>query len=378
MSKELTFVEISQQALLHNYKELKKTAKKNNFLAPTLKSNAYGHGLELCAKILQKEKPRFFVVDSFLETEKILSLKTKIPILQIGFLPQEDFTSALENEVSFVFYRLDLLKKLNQSAKKVNKKAKIHLKIDTGMHRQGILLKELNDFLLELKKYEFIQLQGLMTHFSSADENKQKEFTLTQIKTFNAVKKEILKQGFSLDFCHCANSAGTILQNEFPLINKECNLYRFGISLYGLWPSSDVAKEMSHKINLKPVMKFVSLIIQIKEIKKGSFIGYGNTFCAQKKMRIALIPAGYFEGIFRNLSSNGEVEICQKKAKILGRVSMNLTVVDISNIPQARVGSRVIIFGGKVSADEVAQKAGTINYEITTRISAQIPHLLVD
>lgn len=314
--------------------------------------------------------------------EALLLRKAKIknPILVLGCASPQDFKKAAAENISLTvssFETIEALKNLFENKNNKNKKIKIHLKIDTGMHRQGFLfsdLPKLAECCLDDPTAQ-VKIEGIYTHFSSAGDSKKRAVTLNQIKEFKKAIEFLEKQGIRPEIKHCANTAATVLYPE-----SHFDMVRVGIGLYGLFPFGSLLRRSEsgnriNKIKLKPALSWKTIISEIKNLPRGSKIGYDLTETLKKDSKVALLPVGYWDGVLRNLSSAGSVLIKGKRAKFLGRVSMNITVVDITGI-NAKVGDEVILIGksGKeeITATEVAAAAGTINYEIITRINPLI------
>ena len=370
---ELSWVEISKSALVHNLKTFRKLVGKDVVLAPAVKANAYGHGMIECAKIFEKNGADYLCVNAFFEAKALRKAGIKIPILIIGYTPLSDLKAVTQLGVELIVYNLETVKALGELGKKV----KIHLKIETGNHRQGIGLRDLPAFTSLIKRHPHIQVVGISTHFANLEDRINQEYALYQLKQFNKAIHSLEKEGLAPRFRHCANTAATILLPE-----AYFNFVRTGIGNYGLWPSEKTelaAKRAGIKITLKPALTWKTVVAQIKEVKKGSLIGYGCTYKMPKNGRIAVLPVGYYDGFVRLLSNRGHVLIRGKKADVLGRVCMNMIMVDVSRIPDIKLEDEVVLIGkqGKerIIAEQIAELSQTINYEVTTRINERIPRI---
>lgn len=359
---------ISKKNILHNLKEYQK--KYSNFLfAPVLKSNAYGHGLVGIAKILDKEKLSFFVVDSLYEARLLKhhrNHRIKTPILIIGYTALKNIQNYNSKNFAFTVVSLDELKILSREIKK---DIKIHLKIDTGMHRQGVQISEIEEAIKLIKENRHLVLEGICSHFSDADSD-DKIFTNMQISNWKKVVK-IFKDKFTyIKYFHISATSGV------SLINKEfSNLVRLGIGLYGFNIASDP------NLNLKSALKMEVPISTIRNLKKGESVGYNHTYTLEKDAKIATVPVGYFEGIDRRLSNIGYFKIGKDFAKIAGRVSMNITSIDVSLIPDLKIGDKVIVISENSedanSVENIAKKAKTIPYEILIHIPQSLHRKIV-
>ncbi len=373
---ELIWIEISKKAIQHNVKTLRQVVGRNVILAACLKANAYGHSLVQTAPLLAKSGIDWFCVDSIQEAELLKKLGVKKPILIIGYLLKKDLVKAVSFGARIFVYDLNKARELSQLAGKLKKKAKIHLKVDTGMGRQGVLAKDFGKFLEEILKLKNLKVEGVATHFASADEPGKPAYFRKQLKIFKQIvklSKDKLGNGLIV---HSSNSAATLLYPE-----AHFDLVRLGGSIYGYYPSQEIKKICQQKgISIWPSLAFKTRVAHIKVLPKNSCLSYGCTFKTKKATKVALLPIGYFEGVDRKLSNRGYVLIHGKRAKILGRVCMNITLVDVSRIKNVKIEDEVVVIGrqgkGEISVEEVADWAGTINYEITTRLRGSIPRIL--
>lgn len=350
--KVLNTIELSEKALNHNYKYYKKLHSESE-VCPVLKSNAYGHGLVEIAKMCEKFNPPYLIVDSFYEAFELKKAGIKIPSLIIGYTLPENYKHMSFKNIAITVLDIDTIKALG----KLHKKIKIHLKVDTGMHRQGVPMDKVDEALRLIKSYKKLELEGLCTHLADAD-NDNGNFTKTQVKKFLDVCKKA-----DVKWRHISATAGAGI-----IFNKKFNLIRLGLGLYGDSPIEKFAK------NLKPVMQFSSTIIDIKELKKGESVSYGCTFTAKNDMKIGIIPTGYYEGVDRRLSNKGYFFYSKHKCRILGTVCMNLTIIDLSKVKNARKGDHVDFIKGNVR--EIADTCKTITYVIWTHIAPTIRRIV--
>lgn len=383
----LTWLEISKTALIHNLKEFRKIIGQKVKIMAVVKSNAYGHGLIGVAKIAEKYVDYFGVanLEEALELRKN-GLKKPILILTYWLVPTnyESITNvqitnkirkAIKQNIDFVLYTYPQAKILSKISQKIGKTAKIHLKIDTGTSRIGILPEDALNFAKKCLKLPGLELKGIFTHFAKS-EAKSQVFTNKQAKKLLKIKENLLKlPNFPKNALIHAGCTASTLNNPATFFD----MVRIGIGLYGLWPSPETQRKSIYKsrtqIVLKPALTWKTKIIQVKELSAGSYIGYDCTYQCRKKTRIAVLPVGYWDGYDRKLSNQGEVLIRGRRAPIRGRVCMNLIMVEVTKIPKVRVGEEVILLGNKITAEELAEKVGTINYEIVTRINQQLPRI---
>lgn len=366
----LTWVEIDKSAIQHNIKQFRKLVGKNILLMPVIKSNAYGHGFLEIAKILNQEKEvdRICVVnlDEAVELIKNKFTRKQIQILSFFDWDEEKIKTAVKNNVIFPVYSLADAKRLNQLAKRLKFKIKIAIKIDTGASRIGFLINGVLENIIQIKKLSNLQILDIFSHFASSEEDNLQ--TKTQNKNFNKILAELKQRKINIPFKHITCSAATIVHPA-----SHFNAVRFGISLYGLYPSPNTKT----KINLKPVLSWHTKVIQVKQVPSGSKISYGGTFTTKKPTKLAILPIGYFDGYGRELSNRAYISIKGRKCPVRGRICMNLTVVDVSKVKNIKVGEAVVLLGKEITADDLARWSNTINYEIVTRINSGIPRIIV-
>ncbi len=373
-----TWIEIDTAAAKNNYKVFRNLIGKNCFLMAVVKSNAYGHGLIDFSRLMQKFGIDWFGVDSITEALALRESGIKKKILVLGYTLPEKLRDAAENNISLTVSSPAHLKSLVIARPKISGLLKIHLKIDTGMHRQGFSPKELLSALNLIKKLKNKPvLEGIYTHFAAAKNPAFPADTLEQLRLFDAAINIAKKEGFN-PVCHASATSGTII---FP--QARYDLVRVGIGLYGLWPSKETQASFGDKIKLKPVLSWKAVIGEIKKVAKGERIGYDFTETLSKPTTVAIIPIGYWHGFPRALSSIGKVLIKGKPAKVLGRVSMDMITVDVSGIKNIRIKDEAIIIGSsatpavknEITADEIARYAETTNYEIITRLNPLIKRI---
>ena len=363
-----TWIEIDKKAIVQNYRTFRKLISNKCRLMAVVKSNAYGHGLIGFSKELQKLGADWFGADSIVEALALRNSGIKKPILVLGHTLPERSREAATNNISLTISSFDAL---NRVARLSKFRPKIHLKIDTGMHRQGFFVDELTRVVSFLRnRAPKVGVEGLYTHFAAAKDPASPTATLRQLKEFKKAIGIVEQAGFR-PIKHAAATSGAIL---FP--KAHFDMARIGIGIYGLWLSPEVRSAFSNKIRLTPVLSWRTIIGEIKEVKKGERVGYDFTEKFSKDSRIAILPIGYWHGYPRALSSVGHVLVQGKRAKILGRVSMDMTVVDVSNIKNVKVGDAATLIGedGReiIAAEELAKLSGTINYEFITRINPLI------
>ncbi len=334
--------------------------------APVLKSNAYGHGLVPVAEILDKEEIAFLVLDSLHEAMILRNNGIKSEILIIGCTQPDNILKCKLSKISFTITGLEQLEEI---ACRASKRTKIHLKIDTGMHRQGILPEQIDKSIEILKANNSLILEGVCSHFADAD-NPNDNFSRSQIRLWEK-SVQIFRENFkTLKYFHIANTAGIFYSKQ-----TYGNVARLGIGLYGI--NSSFVKEL----NLKPVLQIQSIISSVKKIKAGKQVGYNNAYRLERDSIIATVPVGYFEGVDRRLSNCGYFKIGETFCPIVGRVSMNITSIDITSVPNTKLGDKVIIISDdandKNSAENIAKTAQTIVYEILIHISQELRRIII-
>lgn len=355
-------IKISKEAIAHNLQILKKEIPESCLIAPAIKANAYGHGLIEVARLMEECGANWLCVTSTDEALKLRLADIDLPILIIGPVLPENASEAIESNSRVFLYSIETAQALDQVAKIKNQKVCVHLKLDTGMSRQGVPYDQALKFIQDLSGFDNLIIEGVATHFATADENKDNDHFLIQLEKFKNTTEQIEEALGCKIIKHCANSAAAMLYPQ-----SRMNMCRIGIAAYGCYPSDTIKQlwEKSHS-PLKPAMSVFTKVTQIKELPVGNCVSYGCTYRTENKARLATIPVGYFEGLPRSLSNQGRVWIKNKKAPIVGRVCMDITVIDISGIENVKIGDEVEIIGNNISAEDLAQVAQTINYEILT------------
>ncbi|MFA6536754.1 MAG: alanine racemase [Candidatus Paceibacterota bacterium] len=360
-------IHISAETLKNNLAELRKIGEEKG-VAPVLKSNAYGHGLVAVAKILENEPKPFFAVDSYFEATALRHEGIKSPILIIGYTRNETIAGNKLNLVAFTITSLEQLRDLSEN---LRRPAICHLKIDTGMNRQGVRAEELAESVKLIKANPRIELEGLMSHFSSAS-NPEQSFAKSQIEKWNQAVKFIRKEFPNLKYWHLSATGGHLFTNEI-----DANVTRAGIGLYGISPSEKLAT----KINLKPALSADSIITGIKKVKTGEYIGYDLLYKAEKDLTVATIPFGYFEGVDKRLTNKGFVKVSSRDCPIVGRVSMNITTIDVSGIDDLKLNSSVNIVSSNPhdqnSIQNIAKICGASPYEILVHIPEHLKRVVI-
>ncbi|MBR1442843.1 MAG: alanine racemase [Firmicutes bacterium] len=364
--------EIDLDNIGHNMREIKKRVGDTKVLA-VVKADAYGHGAVETAKVCLYNGADWLGVAMCDEGAKIRENNIHVPILILGYTPEAQIEEVIRYGLTQAVFSYETAVKISEAAKKINMTALVHIKIDTGMGRIGFFANDESiEEIMKISCLPNIKITGMFTHFATADE-KDKTFTREQYEKFMFMKNELEKRGMNDIICHCANSGAII---DMPELNVD--MVRAGIIIYGMYPSEDVRKDI---LELKPAMSLKTHISYIKEVEEGTSIGYGRTFFTKRKSRIATIPVGYADGYSRLMSNRGRVLINGKYADVVGNVCMDQIMADITDIDGVNVNDEVVLMGkmgdNEISAEELAQLQGTINYEIVCNVGKRIPRVYI-
>lgn len=369
-----TWVRIDLAALAANFRTVKDRVGSDVSIMGVVKANAYGHGAVECARRLEREGTDWFGVALPEEGIELRNAGIAKPILCLAGFWGEQASACLQHQLVPAVYRLDMIEAYDRAACERDIVADVHVKIDTGMGRLGVRFDEVSDFARALTRFKNIRVDGFMTHFAAADEPSCRPLTKDQIVRFDHTVTAFQEHGFKATYRHLANSAAVFGQPA-----AWGNLVRPGGVLYGLW--RDILAPEDRKVNLRPVMSLHSRITLLKWVPAGETIGYGCTFEASRKTLVATVPIGYDDGYMRALSNRGHAIIRGVYATVIGRISMDLTLVDVTNVPGVQTEDEVVFIGteGKlsVSAEEIARTAGTLSYEVTCGIGARVPRVYV-
>ncbi len=372
MSKKLSWVEIDTQALVHNTKACKSLLSPTTKLCAVVKANAYGHGIVPCAKIFLDSGADWLAVHSIEEAQVLRDAEITAPIYIIGYVALADVSRIPKLDCRMIVYNIETLDALG----KLDTDVRVHIKIETGTHRQGVLISELPDFIDHLLQYKNIIIEGVSTHFASIEDTTHAEYYQEQLGEFNTAIAILENRGFANIMKHCSAVSAVLL---FP--ESQFDMARIGVSLYGMWPSEKV-KIAYKKLHPESTLDFVPAFIwkariaQIKKIPAGKFIGYGCTYQTDKPTTMAVVPIGYSDGYVRSLSGKSYVLVHGHQAPLLGRVSMNNIVIDVTDIPGVVLEDEVVLLGrqgdAQITSEQFALWADTINYEIPTRVAIHV------
>ncbi len=382
INKAITWIEINSRAFYQNLKSIRALAG-SRLIAAAVKANAYGHGLEEIIGLLGPTDVTYVAVHSSDEAVRARQAGWDRNILGVGYITLADLDVVFEHDIEPTVYNVETIDRLGRLSNKYKKGAALHLKIETGTNRQGLGPDKIEVALKTIKKYPGLFLKGVSTHFANIEDTTDHSYAESQLKIFNDTVVRIKKLGFKPAVRHTACSAAMLLFDE-----TRFEMVRPGIALYGLWPSKETY--LSYRLKggdngiLSPILTWKTRVAQIKTIKANAYIGYGCTYKTAARTRLAVLPVGYYDGYDRGFSNLAYVLIKGRRAPVRGRVCMNLMMVDITDIPGVRLEDEVILLGHepetgeKITADQMALWAGTVNYEIIGRLGSHIKKIFVD
>ncbi len=363
-----TWVEIDTAALASNVCALKQIAGDQVTLMIAVKANAYGHGAVTASRIALANGAEYLAVANMDEALDLRSHDISAPILVLSYIPPEGIRQAVLHDLTLSLYDIELAAVYNQIAGEHQRQLRVHVKFDTGMGRLGVLPHEVERLLAALSQCSNLNVEGLYTHFSAADEDPV--HTTAQARTFEAVVQHLRAADMDFRYIHAANSAATLSAPGYHF-----NMVRCGIATYGLNPSDQVRVPSQ----LRPVMQWKTVVAQVKTLPAGHAVGYGNTYHTHTDERIAVLPIGYGDGFRRAPHHWTEVLVRGKRAPVIGRVSMEKTTIQVSHIPDVAIGDEVVLMGTQngetISADDIAQALGTSNYEVVCNVLPRVPRI---
>jgi alanine racemase len=377
----LTWVEIENAALISNLHGFRRRLGTGVELSHVVKSNAYGHGLELVAR--EDEASGLVHSLSVISVEELIRVReagVKLPVIILGYVPMSAWDVVVDAEGSPVIMNRESLEVLSGEAAERGRSVKVHLKVETGTHRYGVPEEEVLEYVQLIDSLPGLYLAGVTTHFANIEDTTDHGFAQEQIDRFRRTISRIREAGYDVPLPHAACSAATIL---FP--ESHFAMARVGIASYGIWPSKETRVSASHVegglLDLKPILTWKTRVAQVKRVPKGAYVGYGCTWRAPTDTRLAVLPVGYADGYDRGLSNVGHVLIRGQRAPIRGRICMNVCMVDITHIPDVELEDEVVLLGAqgdeRIHAEDLAGWCGTIAYEIAARIAEHIPRVRV-
>jgi alanine racemase len=365
-----TWAEIDLDALASNFRLVRERVGHGVKVMAVVKANAYGHGAVACARRLSAEGADWFAVAMPEEAIELRRAGLVQPILSLGGFWNGQEQLCLKDSIVPVVYRLDMIEALDRAAREAQMVADVHLKIDSGMGRLGVRYDEVAAFADALRPFKNIRVDGVMTHFAAADNPDLDCFTDEQLKRFRQAIETLREHGHRPSYEDMANSAGT-----FAHPSSWGNMVRPGGVLYGLW--RDILPPANEPPRLLPVMSVRSRITLLKRVRAGETLGYGCTFEASRETIVATLPIGYNDGYVRALSNRGRAIVRGCYAPVAGRISMDLTLLDVTDVPGVALNDRVTLLGEdgglSITAEDIAKTTGTLSYEITCGISARVP-----
>lgn len=374
-----TWAEISLNAIEHNYNVIRNKVADDTKVCCVIKADGYGHGAVELSQIYEKLGADFFAVSNIDEGIEIRKCGSKLPIVILGYTPVSEAKNLAAYNISQAVFSLEYAKELSEKCVEEDCICKMHIKVDSGMSRIGFMCQEFPrdeysiEEICEACCLPNLEVEGLFTHFCVSDEDAEgREFTNKQYENFIHVRDSLKKRGVDISVVHCSNS-GAI--EDYP--ETCCDMVRAGIILYGLAPSSKLAD----RLDLVPAMTLKTVVAFVKEVQKGATISYGRTFTADRKMKIATVPIGYADGFIRQNAKDGYMMVNGKKAKIVGRICMDQTMLDVTDIEDVKTGDEVVVFGtgenGEPTADSLAENTGTINYETVCLVGKRVPRIYI-
>ncbi|MFP4471889.1 MAG: alanine racemase [Bacteroidales bacterium] len=379
-----SYIELSKSALNNNICHMRKKAGPGVTYSMVVKANAYGHGIEDILPMVEKCGVDHFSVFSTEEAKKVMEVKTKNCHLMImGFIDDDYLEWAIENEVSFFVFTPERLNAVKQIAAHTSKPARVHIELETGMHRTGFTGKDL-DYVVEVLKQnsDIIQLEGLCTHFAGAESLNNYHRIRHQIDTFERLCHWFGERGLRPKYRHVSSSAGVL---NFP--EARYDLVRVGIANYGFWPNNEtrmlhMKKDEISEDPLLRVLSWKSKVMSVNLVGEDEYVSYGTSYLTNRNSKIATVPVGYGYGFSRNLSNMGHVLINGKRAPVVGAVNMNMMVVDVTDLPEVCVGDEVVLIGtqnGKtITVSSFSDMNNSMNYELLTRLPPAIPRYTTD
>jgi len=363
------WAEIDLEAIAANVAALQRHLSGPTQLMAVVKANAYGHGAEMVARTALESGATWLGVNTVDEGVQLRRAGLTAPILVLGHCPPQEAAKVVANHLTPTVTTLETALALASDSAERGLATPVHLKVDTGMGRYGLLPEEVVAFARRVAALPSLRLEGLWTHFATADEA-DKSFTWQQFRVYQAVVRRLEEDGLVFPLRHVANSAATI-----DLPETHLDLVRCGLSIYGLYPSP----QTSRTVPLRPALALKAHLARVCRLPAGASVGYGRTWVAPRPSVIALVPLGYADGYRRALSNRGVALVRGQRVPVIGRVSMDQLTVDVSSVPDVRSDDEVVLIGrqgeAEIAADEVADMLGTINYEVTTAIAARLPRV---
>lgn len=380
MANRLTWCEVSKAALVGNLAEFRRLVGPDCRLAPVVKANAYGHGLELASRAFIEGGADALCVNDAWEAGRLRESGIDVPLVILGSVTPEQAGEVAELGAEVVAYDRELVAALAEAGQAAGIPVKVIIKLETGTNRQGLRMEEAWNLVSFADKLDGVHVAGLSTHFADIEDTTDHTFARQQLDRFNAAVDILKTRGLKSVVRTVGNSAATILWPEAHL-----DMVRAGIGAYGMWPSTEtfVTAALTHRnqLGLQPALTWKTRIAQVKDVPAGEYVSYGRTFRTTHPARLVVLPVGYYDGYDRGVSNMAWVLIKGRRAQVRGRVCMNMIMADVTDIPDVKVGDEVVLLGRDdeeaILAEQFATWAGTINYEVTTRIAESVPRIEV-
>ena len=372
----LTWVEIDTARVRSNLDAFRTVAPHAAVMA-VIKANAYGHGLGIVAPVAA-DSADWLGVNTFEEAAAVRKLGIHKPVAILGHSEAQHAEEIVRAHFRQVVYRIDIADALSAAARKLNRSAAVHIKIETGTNRLGVPLDELGNFVEKLRKLPGIEIEGVYTHFANIEDTLDPSYAKFQLQRFHSAIALLKDAGITPSQVHAAATAGALLYPETGF-----TMIRVGIGAYGIWPSRETqiaTRERGRKVSLLPALTWKTRVAQIKLLSPGDYVGYGLTFQATRLMQIAVLPVGYFDGYDRKLSNAGRVLVKGRYAPVVGRVAMNMMMIDVTDAGAA-IDDEVVLLGrqgdSEIRVEELAERIGSIPYEVLSRINPLIPRIAI-
>lgn len=375
------WIEVSRGALEHNISLFRRLLNPGTAILAVVKANAYGHGLEQVARVCVSSGVEMLGVHTADEVAALRRMGVELPIMVMGYLTPQQVADVVDPGVHVLLSSYQVLEALAAHGRRLGRSLAVHVKVDTGTHRQGVNPGEAGQ-LAAAARSAGLTVAGVATHFANIEDTTDHTYAYLQLERFRGAAAAVQEQVGAVRWVHAACSAAALLFRE-----ADFGMVRVGISLYGHWPSKEthlswLLEHGRDGVKLEPVLAWRARVGQVKEVEAGAPIGYGLTYRPTRASRIAVLPVGYAEGYPRALSSRSRVLLRGRAAPVVGRVCMNIFMVDVTDIPDLRDGDVATLIGAdgdeRVTAEELAENAGTINYEILARLSPSLPRVLVE
>lgn len=374
------WVEVSRKALTHNLAEFRRRVGPDRKLLAVVKANAYGHGIIEVSRIALGAGADWLGVNALEEGIELRRAGVRAPILVLGYVPCGRLGDAVARGLRLTVYNIASVDGLAAACRRLKKKARVHVKVETGTNRQGVLEGDLLGFARSIQKCPWLVLEGLSSHFANIEDTTDHSFPQRQLAAFERSVRGLERAGIEVPVKHMSCTAATIL---FP--ETYFDMVRVGIGLYGLWPSKETylscVLDKREPLTLEPALTWKARIAQVKRIAKGGAVGYGCTFRATRRTTLAVIPVGYYDGYDRGLSNAAYVLVRGQRAQLRGRVAMDFITADVTDIPGVGIEDEVVLLGAggreRIAAEQLAALAGTISYEIVARINPLVPRIVV-